>query len=361
MTRIFISYRSVDEPFAAAFLDDKLSARFGKENVFRDSDIPPGEDFRPILWRRLARSDALLVVMGARWLVADVEGHRPIDDPDDFVREEIGLALRLGLRVVPVLLGDTALPPETELPSNVAPLAHRQFRRLHPSTMEYDVQRIVDELTQIPVATSEVTPRTEPRNRFVLLATNVRGPAYPAVSDERVRAALTRSIETALADAGLAATVHRGRVPVALIDQGIAGAVPLAADFVRALDARLAAAADSWPDPRVLLVVHEGPIVEASGAISGDGFNVARQILDAPLLAGVLDAAPRARLVVALTDRVFRGVRDAYEVDTATYASGDVEVDGWTTTIWVHVPEYPSPPGMPRDSPHVHHHVPPRG
>ena len=43
---IFISYRRDDSAYAAGRLYDRLSARFGEENIFMDVEgLDPGEDF----------------------------------------------------------------------------------------------------------------------------------------------------------------------------------------------------------------------------------------------------------------------------------------------------------------------------
>ena len=73
----------------------------------------------------------LIVVIGPRWLeVKDKTGHRRIDDPSDFVRKEIGIALNRKdskLTVIPVLVDDASLPLAEELPDELAPLLEHQM------------------------------------------------------------------------------------------------------------------------------------------------------------------------------------------------------------------------------------------
>ena len=71
------------------------SVSLGADNVFKDVDaIPLGRDFRRILQDAVARCDALLVVIGPRWLgETDAAGRRRVDDPEDWVRIEIETAL----------------------------------------------------------------------------------------------------------------------------------------------------------------------------------------------------------------------------------------------------------------------------
>ena len=57
------------------------------------------------------KCDVLLAVIGKGWLdLRDPDGGRRLDDPKDFVRIEIASALRLGERVIPVLVNGADMP-----------------------------------------------------------------------------------------------------------------------------------------------------------------------------------------------------------------------------------------------------------
>jgi hypothetical protein len=147
---IWISYRKSDDPFAAVALDERLCQSFGRERVFRDSrSIPLGVDFEPELWGTLARSAVLVVMIGRRWLDIASDGNRYVDSPDDFVRREIAFAARIGVRIVPVLVGDVTLPVAEELPADIQLLATRQYLRLHVRNFEYDIRRLVEEFSDM--------------------------------------------------------------------------------------------------------------------------------------------------------------------------------------------------------------------
>jgi hypothetical protein len=49
-------------------------------------DIGPGEQFEEALNEALAQSDNLLAIIGPDWLTAVKDGHRRLDDPEDWVR-----------------------------------------------------------------------------------------------------------------------------------------------------------------------------------------------------------------------------------------------------------------------------------
>lgn len=88
--------------------------------------LEPGVDFVERIRSAVGSADALLVVIGRGWLNAESQnGERRLDDPGDFVRLEIGIALRGDPVVVPVLVGGATMPAEDELPPDLALLARR--------------------------------------------------------------------------------------------------------------------------------------------------------------------------------------------------------------------------------------------
>jgi hypothetical protein len=93
---VFISYRR-EESSHAGRLADRLIDRLGSDRVFIDVEaIEPGADFGEALVRAVAACRVLVVVIGPAWLSAvDEQGRRRIDDPDDWVRLEVGAALRV--------------------------------------------------------------------------------------------------------------------------------------------------------------------------------------------------------------------------------------------------------------------------
>src|SRR5208283_4263525 len=102
MVGIFVSYRRGDTEGQARALCTELEKVFGEKSVFIDVDsIAPGRDFRIALRESIESCGAFLALIGPGWLNAkDPAGRRRLDDPKDFVREEIGIALK---RDIPVL------------------------------------------------------------------------------------------------------------------------------------------------------------------------------------------------------------------------------------------------------------------
>ncbi|HEV3244670.1 MAG TPA: TIR domain-containing protein [Chthoniobacterales bacterium] len=123
---IAISYRREDSTPVAGRLHDRLQADFGKGNVFMDFDsIPYGVDFREQIRQTLKRAKVVIAVIGPTWFGGRGKGNRRIDDPADFVRLEIAIALQRGIPVIPVLIGDTPMPQVDNLPEDLKGLAFR--------------------------------------------------------------------------------------------------------------------------------------------------------------------------------------------------------------------------------------------
>ena len=93
----------------------------------RDVDnIPAGVDFVRFLEETVDSSDAVLALIGKDWLrVKDSKGRKRLENPDDYVRLELGRALKRGIPVVPVLVEGAAMPPVEKLPEELALLANR--------------------------------------------------------------------------------------------------------------------------------------------------------------------------------------------------------------------------------------------
>ena len=177
---VFISYRREDCPGHAGRLFDHLRARFGADSVFMDvTDIEAGVDFTDVLQRAVGSCDVLLAVVGREWLTCtDRNGRRRLDDPNDFIRLEIGIALTRNVRVIPVMVEGAAMPGASDLPPDLAGLARRQAVELRDARWSADVDNLADVLDRVlgpKTAAIESSPsRSRPgRARFWGLAAGV--------------------------------------------------------------------------------------------------------------------------------------------------------------------------------------------
>lgn len=140
---VFISYRRSDTTGEAGRLADSLENLLGAACVFRDADdIPAGEDFEVFLQRELAGTEVTVVLIGKKWL-AELN-HRLNQPNPDFVRIEIATALKLGKRVIPVLLQGAELPSAASLPDDLRALVNRQAINLRDEAWIADAGRLAD-------------------------------------------------------------------------------------------------------------------------------------------------------------------------------------------------------------------------
>ncbi len=88
----------------------------------------------------------LIALIGSGWLDArDDAGRRRLDDPEDFVHQELAAALaRSGLRVIPVLVEGATMPRAEELPDDLKALARRNARELSHARWDYDAGRLIE-------------------------------------------------------------------------------------------------------------------------------------------------------------------------------------------------------------------------
>jgi formylglycine-generating enzyme required for sulfatase activity len=149
MPRIFISYRRQDAKYQARSIYAAFAREVGRENVFMDVDsIPPGANFRKILKDWVDQCEILLALIGPEWIDArdPQTGQRRLENPSDFVRIEIGEALRRDIPVVPVLLDGAALPQAHQLADDLKELCDRQAEFVEYRTFDADVERLIKKL-----------------------------------------------------------------------------------------------------------------------------------------------------------------------------------------------------------------------
>ena len=146
--KVFLSYRRTDVGGYAGRLGDALVDRLGPKSVFQDvMAIAPGQDFAVVIDRALDDCDAVLAVIGPGWLsAASQDGVPRLLHPDDFVRQELTLALTRNVSVVPVLVGGARVPAVEELPEDLQGLVRRQGVDLHDATWHEDVDGLVRSL-----------------------------------------------------------------------------------------------------------------------------------------------------------------------------------------------------------------------
>lgn len=153
MPEIFLSYRRADAPGTVGRLFDRLSQHFGAEQVFRDIDcIEAGDNFEQSIRYALHTATAVLVVVGSQWLnLRQNDGTRRIDDPLDYVRNEVEIALSSETIVIPVLVENAVLPAPDLLPTSLRELTKHHAAELSHRRWESDVEELLRRLEALGI------------------------------------------------------------------------------------------------------------------------------------------------------------------------------------------------------------------
>lgn len=205
MAKIFISYRRDDSAVVAGRIFDRLQAHFGRSSVFMDVDsIPYGTDFRKHLTHAVSQCDVLLAIIGGDWLKVEADGGRRLDQPNDFVRIEIKAALDLGIRIVPILVGQTMMPLEEHLPQELQDLAYRHAAQVDPDKdFHLYMDRIIKKLDQLLAQARTAAPPV------VATASPTNESAAPSAAPNPELDALVKSVQITQ---GYSSTDNRGQV-----------------------------------------------------------------------------------------------------------------------------------------------------
>lgn len=142
--KVFISYRQDGDMVLAALVDTTIEHHFSRRAdvdvaVFRDTRIRAGTRWPDEISRQLADSDVVVVLIGPKWLDArDKSSNRRIDQHEDWVRQEIEMALQGGKTIIPVVYGADSLPRDADLPDSIAGLKAWQTAEIQDQRMTPD-------------------------------------------------------------------------------------------------------------------------------------------------------------------------------------------------------------------------------
>ncbi|MFD9719078.1 tetratricopeptide repeat protein [Streptomyces sp. NPDC059076] len=210
---VFVNYRTADTGYGAAACYELLSDAFGAARIFRDCvTMLPGEPYPDAIRAALEQTRILLVLIGPDWFVEDPDsGRRLVDREDDWVRREIRRAFERGIPVVQVLL-DGAEPVEaTQLPTDIARLAHSQAAHINHRTLGDDVRVLADRISTL-VPELMLPDLFEPERRLPSdpLPSMLLQPDYGVVEFERTDDELPRLVDWLLAPERLVAHLLTG-------------------------------------------------------------------------------------------------------------------------------------------------------
>jgi hypothetical protein len=185
LAKIIISYRRSDSDVFAGRVRDRIASRYGEDSVFIDVDnIPFGKDFRVHIQEVMAEADAVLIVIGPKWLGASKGGHSRIKDDADPVRIEVETALAKGTPTIPILVGKTNMPKPEQLPDSLRNFA---FINAAPVDTGRDFHRDLNRVMATINAIIGVPSDTAERAAIMADSANDRelAPIAPASTDIR--------------------------------------------------------------------------------------------------------------------------------------------------------------------------------
>ena len=165
---VFINYRREDAGPYARLMKIRLAQHFPSTPVFMDLDsIEVGVDFAEAIDSAVRSCAILVALIGRRWLtIADDDGHRRLDNPDDLVRFEIQAALERRVRVIPVLVDGAAALRQQQLPPSLCKLARLNALEMSYGRFEYDETRLLNTIERMLESAASDRADTGTINRF---------------------------------------------------------------------------------------------------------------------------------------------------------------------------------------------------
>ena len=181
---IFLSYRREDAAPYARSLQRDLRERIPDARVFIDLDsIEAGLDFAEVIREAVDLCAVLVALIGRQWVtLTDEEGHRRLDNPDDYVRFEIQTALERGVRVIPVLVDGAKPVRQQQLPSGLQKLARLNALELSVSRYQYDADRLLDLIQRVLTPVRDLAAAASALNRYTYFPDTAAVPGWQAVN-----------------------------------------------------------------------------------------------------------------------------------------------------------------------------------
>jgi formylglycine-generating enzyme required for sulfatase activity len=153
VAQIFISYRRSDSQANTDRIYASLVKAFGRKAIFKDvDDIPPGVDFPSYLQNKVQDAKIVLIIIGKQWASASYEdGSLRLNDPEDFVRVEVELALKMRAAwVIPILVNNASMPNPNQLPESIRAISRLNAMQVrNDPDFENDIKRLIRKLNEL--------------------------------------------------------------------------------------------------------------------------------------------------------------------------------------------------------------------
>jgi hypothetical protein len=98
--------------------------------------------------KAVGECDVLVAVVGKRW-AGEPGGASRLDNPRDYVRLEVAIALERDIYVIPVLVDGMTMPNEESLPSSVQPITRRNAIEISNTRFSYDLGQLTTAVRKI--------------------------------------------------------------------------------------------------------------------------------------------------------------------------------------------------------------------
>ncbi len=144
--KVFINYRRTDSNPCAYLIRERLRQELDKEDVFLDHEsIELGSRFENVILAELNRTKVFLCIIGPAWLTTHDKntGQRRLDSQTDFVRREIEVAVRDGIRIIPVCVEGATMPAKTSLPPSISTLSEFNACLITQDDIDYGIGKVV--------------------------------------------------------------------------------------------------------------------------------------------------------------------------------------------------------------------------
>ena len=142
---IFISYRRDGSSTFSSILYYELCKYFSAETIFKDAiTLKPGTDFKKEIEQALDRSSIMLVLLDKNWTqLKNENGEKRLFEKEDFVRQEIKIALEKNMEIIPVLFENGRMPQENELPADIEMFCNKQAFTIHVDSVMQDIAGLI--------------------------------------------------------------------------------------------------------------------------------------------------------------------------------------------------------------------------
>ena len=112
--------------------------------------LVPGTDFIEKIEKAISSSVAVLALIGNDW-AGRARNQRLLDNPEDFIRLELSIAMKQNVPIIPVLCERTPMPPANTLPEALRPLARYEAFDLENARWEQDINRLIHVLKPLAI------------------------------------------------------------------------------------------------------------------------------------------------------------------------------------------------------------------